>query len=214
LKNTNSIYIYIYLLFFLIYNEQVQLREYILEKLKRLENGEWLEPFEIFSLKQEATLKEHNAWVTRPAPQHFAGSGGDIIGSSGAYDNVQPDQAHLMVPPSDSDVYHASKNRRTKVDGPLVGRVAPTVIPIAEELKDVKRAREIQRFSTVNWLRRVLSKVTTSTLSKLGETEDKFGDVISFKGKEYAPTLLVEATSKARHRLKSITGGDFMSQST
>mmetsp|Transcript_53366 Transcript_53366/g.121651 ORF Transcript_53366/g.121651 Transcript_53366/m.121651 type:complete len:93 (-) Transcript_53366:379-657(-) len=41
----------------------------------------------------------------------------------------------------------------------------------------------------LNWVRRVLSKVTAKTLVELRNTEERFGDAVTFKGKNYSMSV-------------------------
>jgi len=62
-------------------------------------------------------------------------------------------------------------------------------LDIDADLRDVARTRELQRLATVNWLRRILSQVTRRALAALQVCEDRFGDAVSFQGRDYAATL-------------------------
>ena len=51
-------------------------------------------------------------------------------------------------------------------------------------------SREAQRVAAANWLSRILSKVSGAALQQLQDTEERFGDAVSFKGHDYAPRIL------------------------
>jgi len=215
--------------------ELVKLREYTMDRLRRVERGEWLEPFELFSPDQEASMKKQGAWVIRPSAVLFGSSlsssasapvkpiaghtsvSAHAVSPSGKTNNGLDEQLmqgggedHSIMASkiseggkvaTDLEVFEAQMSKTSSTanghlhgggNDPVVGQVAHKHEPLDSELRDVKRAREIQRVSTVNWLRRVLSKITGKAMQQLADTESKFGDAVHFRGHDYAPKVAAD----------------------
>jgi hypothetical protein len=72
-----------------------------------------------------------------------------------------------------------------------VGFTLTQPTPVETDLWDVQKGRELQRLATVNWLRRILSRITRHATKALQVCEDRFGDAVSFQGRDYAATINV-----------------------
>jgi hypothetical protein len=79
-----------------------------------------------------------------------------------------------------------------------VGFTLAKPTPVEADLRDVARTRELQRLATVNWLRRILSQVTRRALAALQVCEERFGDAVSFQGRDYAATLAAAGAGARR----------------
>ena len=101
--------------------------------------------------------------------------------------NVTPTSPAPVASPTTSSASAAP----AAAEGPSVGFTLTQPTPVETDLWDVQKGRELQRLATVNWLRRILSRITRHATKALQVCEDRFGDAVSFQGRDYAATINV-----------------------
>ena len=162
----------------------ISLREFTLDRLKRLERGDWLEPFELFSDEEQDELRRRGSWVIPPSTAFHRESA------------TTPVLLGVV-----NDAMKAKRSGALAGDGfeePLVGSPVLQASSIKDEIADVHKAREQLRKESIAWLRRILHRVTGNTLKSLRTTDERFGDTVTYQGRGYAAKIAAQMAGKSR----------------